>query len=325
VQEDEVQSRGRLEHLSDRRKPLEILGKELKNVTGYMAGAAAGLDQPLASSGLWIDDLSYEKLLNNLASGSDPEVIEMAFAIGPGDEVEPLPWYHNPNGEVFPGSGAEYAIHVLDANGNLLETLPFTPATTMFAGAEEIQLTWKPVVLSLSYPAKTAVVSVVKAGSVLATFIPQTKLLKDAVLSLPDEAFITFPDQRRAALTDMLDAAETALRNEEWATGKGHINEFKSSAAEWLEPDYAVLNPLQVSRQGLDLLVTNSVQRVDAIAPPVIACDADGDADVDPIDLQAIRLANGLLAQPGDPRDGNQDGRINVADVRYCQLRQTAK
>jgi hypothetical protein len=63
---------------------------------------------------------------------------------------------------------------------------------------------------------------------------------------------------------------------------------------------------------------------VTAPQPPAMACDADGDADVDGTDLQMIRQGNGLLAQPGDVRDGNQDGRINVADVRYCQLRLTS-
>jgi len=55
-------------------------------------------------------------------------------------------------------------------------------------------------------------------------------------------------------------------------------------------------------------------------------CDADADGDVDGTDLDIIRAANGQLASSAsDPRDGNGDGRINVADVRYCQLHQHAK
>jgi hypothetical protein len=55
-------------------------------------------------------------------------------------------------------------------------------------------------------------------------------------------------------------------------------------------------------------------------------CDADADGDVDGTDLDIIRAANGQLASSAsDPRDGNGDGRINVADVRYCQLRQHPK
>ncbi len=53
-------------------------------------------------------------------------------------------------------------------------------------------------------------------------------------------------------------------------------------------------------------------------------CDADGDGDVDNADLIIIRNANGQVATGAtDPRDGNSDGKINVLDVRYCQLRLT--
>ena len=54
-------------------------------------------------------------------------------------------------------------------------------------------------------------------------------------------------------------------------------------------------------------------------------CDIEPDGDVDLVDLAAIRAANGTRLAPGvdDPRDGNGDGRINVADYRYCQLRLT--
>ncbi len=55
---------------------------------------------------------------------------------------------------------------------------------------------------------------------------------------------------------------------------------------------------------------------------PTLRCDADGDADVDQADLNIIRNAMGQRASgPTDPRDGNGDGAINIADLRYCQLR----
>ncbi len=55
-----------------------------------------------------------------------------------------------------------------------------------------------------------------------------------------------------------------------------------------------------------------------------LRCDADADGDVDNTDLGIIRAAMRQNASgPADPRDGNGDGVINIADVRYCQLRLT--
>lgn len=55
-----------------------------------------------------------------------------------------------------------------------------------------------------------------------------------------------------------------------------------------------------------------------------IVCDVNSDGVVNNADLSAIRAKNGQNATgPGDPFDPNGDGKINVADVRYCQLRLT--
>jgi Dockerin type I domain len=57
---------------------------------------------------------------------------------------------------------------------------------------------------------------------------------------------------------------------------------------------------------------------------PTIACDVDGDGKVTMADLLLIRGRNGQAASgPNDPYDANHDGKIDVADVRYCQLRLT--
>ncbi|MEO8309827.1 MAG: dockerin type I domain-containing protein [Caldimonas sp.] len=57
---------------------------------------------------------------------------------------------------------------------------------------------------------------------------------------------------------------------------------------------------------------------------PTIVCDVNGDGKVTNADLLLIRAKNGQAASgPNDPFDPNKDGRIDVADVRYCQLRLT--
>jgi hypothetical protein len=55
-----------------------------------------------------------------------------------------------------------------------------------------------------------------------------------------------------------------------------------------------------------------------------IVCDVNNDGVVTNADLLLIRGKNGQNASgPTDPYDPNRDGRINVADVRFCQLRLT--
>ncbi|MGZ8222902.1 MAG: dockerin type I domain-containing protein [Methylobacter sp.] len=47
-------------------------------------------------------------------------------------------------------------------------------------------------------------------------------------------------------------------------------------------------------------------------------CDADSDGDIDKLDLALISKARGQTAQPGDQRDANGDGKIDVRDVKIC-------
>lgn len=69
-------------------------------------------------------------------------------------------------------------------------------------------------------------------------------------------------------------------------------------------------------------LASNQVTKTWANA--TVVCDVNGDTLVTQADLLLIRGRNGQSANgPNDPYDANGDGRINVADVRYCQLRLT--
>lgn len=73
-------------------------------------------------------------------------------------------------------------------------------------------------------------------------------------------------------------------------------------------------------RASIGTLNSNTVTKTWAIA--ATKCDVDANNVVNQLDLNAIRNANGQPASgPTDARDGNGDGFINVADLRFCQLR----
>ena len=69
---------------------------------------------------------------------------------------------------------------------------------------------------------------------------------------------------------------------------------------------------------------SNQVKKI--WANDVDRCDVNGDGDVDRTDLALINAAIGQAASSGtDPKDGNGDGIITIADVRYCSLRMHPK
>lgn len=47
-------------------------------------------------------------------------------------------------------------------------------------------------------------------------------------------------------------------------------------------------------------------------------CDANGDGDIDRVDLGIILHSRGLLVSPGDPRDADGDGVITPRDAKVC-------
>lgn len=49
-------------------------------------------------------------------------------------------------------------------------------------------------------------------------------------------------------------------------------------------------------------------------------CDANGDGAVDKSDIQIILQSIGVPTFPGDPRDVDANGVINIIDVRKCTL-----
>ena len=53
---------------------------------------------------------------------------------------------------------------------------------------------------------------------------------------------------------------------------------------------------------------------------PAVACDIDNDGDVDRNDISLITAARNAVALPGDPRDNDANGVINVSDARQCTL-----
>jgi hypothetical protein len=87
-------------------------------------------------------------------------------------------------------------------------------------------------------------------------------------------------------------------------------------------PRSATLEPL-VLPQGLTGCTNQNYFYFRAESEQVGSCDLDHDHDVDRNDLNLIMAVRNTGAAAGDPRDTNNDGRINANDSRACALRCT--
>lgn len=87
-------------------------------------------------------------------------------------------------------------------------------------------------------------------------------------------------------------------------------------------PRSATLEPLTLP-QGLTGCTNQRYFYFRAESEQVGACDLDHDHDVDRNDLTLIMAVRNTRAAVGDPRDINNDGRINANDSRACALRCT--
>jgi len=152
-------------------------------------------------------------------------------------------------------------------------------------------------------------------------------VLTDAIRSIPDTAFNELPAEHRAALLVQVNDVEGQILAQNFVNAQSGIQTLQELVRQWITSDYPVVNVLQVTHDELTMIAADTVGRLEVISGPVadLVCDVDGDHDVDLDDLRLIRAANGQFAAPGDRRDGNGDGSINVADFRYCQLRMTPK
>ena len=106
-----------------------------------------------------------------------------------------------------PGDGS---VQVLDASGSIVTEVPFTVDFRLLTDPP-ITLNTAPFSFAVSYPPNAAQVQIVHTGQILARINVTTKLLYDAVASIPDAGFTQNPDQRRNALFSKIAALDQQL------------------------------------------------------------------------------------------------------------------
>ena len=162
---------------------------------------------------------------------------------------------------VIPG---DYSIQILDTEGQLLTSIPFDASFYMYtepAGVVETDVTAFAFVIP--YPETTSEIQIQYNGEILMEFNPNTKLLHDAVDSMPDYGFINNPEQRRNAFHNKIDAIEKMLEenNINGAVQKLE-HDIKDKLEKWLVDSYQVENSLQFTKKEVLDLIEEIIARL---------------------------------------------------------------
>jgi len=164
-----------------------------------------------------------------------------------------------------PGS---YSVVTLDWRGQTIDKIPFRVAFYILVepyGPVETNVTG--FSFTIPFPDNVSKILIQYNNTVLLEINPNTKLLHDAVDSIPDYGFIDNPGQRRRALHNEIDALEKML---EEGKIKGAIEKLKEDIRDklvkWLV-DYKVENPLQLTKDEVISLVDEIIYRLSLQLP----------------------------------------------------------
>jgi hypothetical protein len=98
---------------------------------------------------------------------------------------------------------------------------------------------------------------------VLARMLVTTKLLHDAVASVPDAGFLANPSDRRNALQNKIDALDTQLAAADLTGARNNLaNDIRKHLVDWLLPDYPTQTQRQYTRAGILGLVDELLDRL---------------------------------------------------------------
>ena len=167
---------------------------------------------------------------------------------------------------VMPG---DYSIQILDADSQILNNIPFF--TAFYAHLDPIGIVetdFAGFAFVIAYPENASMIRIQDNGVTLIEINPNSKLLHDAVDSIPDYGFVRNPDQRRKALHNKIDEIEAKIKNNEIQDAMNKLKfDVRDKFEKWLADGYQPQNPLQLSKSDILELVDNILTRFNIIWP----------------------------------------------------------
>jgi hypothetical protein len=216
----------------------------------------------------WISSLHFSSLMQGFRTNpSDPETLLIAGSLKADGTSSIDQVYRTLNGRLGTNGTGNLSVQLLDIAGSVLAEMPFQSDISVDDVPPSNLLTAVPFAVEMPYVSGVASIQLVQGGKVVARVLVTTKLLRNAIMSIPDIGFDKNPTNRRNALLEKVQALDSQL-----AVGalRGALenlqNDFRSRLDEWLLDNYGVESPLQYTKTALLDLVDELIGRLAASA-----------------------------------------------------------
>jgi len=237
--------------------------QEVPDSIDYMGDSPGAILYPDQAIGRWstIDD--FAALFRQFRTQpNDPEVLLVTGLISQDSTVELGPMYRLANGTVSQPRPGNAAVRLLAANGNVIAEVTFAVHFLAFTDPP-ITLTAEPFAFAVPFPANTFEIQIVQAGQVRARVLATTKLLFDAVVSIPDAGFVENPPERRNALENKIHALDRQLSERDFEGARNKLrDDIRRDIVDWLRDNYPTETPRQYRKTGILALVDELIQRL---------------------------------------------------------------
>jgi hypothetical protein len=211
----------------------------------------------------WTTPGDFAELFRQFRSDqADPAVLLITGTISQQGTAKLGEMYLSAKGTTSTPKPGDGLIRVLDVKGNALTQLSFPFDFRAFIDPP-ITLAEAPFAFSLPDVPNGVTIQVLRSGSVLASVNIASKLLVDAIRSIPNSGFDQNPDQRRNALLNKIGAFDAQLSSKNLTGAVNKLtNDIKKALQDWLVDAYLVQSPLQYTKTQLISLVDELIQRL---------------------------------------------------------------
>ena len=214
---------------------------------------------------IWVCDEDFIDLFKKFrVNKTDPDILLLNGLIDKDKTVELGKLYFIKQGKVDDVFEGDYSVKILGVYGQILEEIPFHASFQIHIDPLGIEETDTALfAFAIPYPDDASTILINYKEETLVEFIPNTRLLHDAVDSIPDHGFVVQPWQRRKALHNKINALEKMLEKNNI---KGAINklekDIKDKLEKWLLDNYEKENPAQHSKIEVIDLVDEIIRRL---------------------------------------------------------------